>query len=86
VETSRQWLRGNSGRRRNAGACRRGVQYVVVWESRFGPFGPRTVDSALVVERRNGAAADQVLLLTLYAHCVQASTVFLADTIATEQR
>jgi hypothetical protein len=27
-----------------------------------------------------------VLLLTLYAHCVQASTVFLSDTLAIEQR
>jgi hypothetical protein len=35
---------------------------------------------------RNGPAADQVLLLTLYAHRVQASTVFLNDTLAIEQK
>ena len=38
------------------------------------------------LDHRNGPAADQALLLTLYAHCVQASTVFLSDTLATEQR
>jgi hypothetical protein len=38
------------------------------------------------LNHRNGPAADRVLLLTLYAHCVQASTVFLSDTLATEQR
>ena len=30
--------------------------------------------------------ADQMLLLTLYPHRVQASTVFLTDTLAIEQR
>ena len=38
------------------------------------------------LDHRNGPAADQVLLLTLYAHCVQASTAFLTDILATEQR
>ena len=38
------------------------------------------------LQHRNGPAADQMLLLTLYAHCVLASTVFLTDTLATEQR
>jgi len=42
-------------------------------------FGP-------CLKHGNGPAADQMLLLTLYAHCVLASTVFLTDTLATEQR
>jgi hypothetical protein len=59
VKAAGEAARGGFRKRRSAGTCRRGVRCVVVWESRFGPFGPRTVDSARVVTRRNGAAADQ---------------------------
>lgn len=38
------------------------------------------------LNHRNGPATDQMLLLTIYPHCVQASTVFLTDTLAIEQR
>ena len=37
------------------------------------------------LDHRNGPAADQVLLLTLYAHCVQASTVSLTHAFVTEK-
>ena len=52
--------RGGSGRRRSAGACRRGVQGVVVMGIQVrGSESDRAVDSARVLTRRNGAAADQ---------------------------
>ena len=38
------------------------------------------------LKHRNGPAADQTLLLTLYAYCVQASTVFLRGSLKTKQR
>ena len=44
------------------------------------------LDSARAPQHRNGPAADQMLLLTFYARCVQASTVFLTDSLVTEQR
>ena len=38
------------------------------------------------LKHRDRPAADQMLILTLYAHCVQASTVFLTNSLVTEQK
>jgi hypothetical protein len=86
MKTPWQWLRGwfkKALTRRSVTLRRSGV---VCSEPLLGALSAteRRIRPVASITRR--ASTDQVLLLTLYAHCVQASTVFLSDTLATDQR
>jgi hypothetical protein len=68
VKTPWQCLRGvGSGKRRGAGACRRGDQCVVCGESGSGPLMATERGFGPWASAHRWAAADQMLLLTLYA-------------------
>jgi hypothetical protein len=87
VKTPWQWLRGVV--QEGADAPEHGAAAVQAWSSE--PLLAAQSASERSIQpvrfnRRNGPAADHMLLLTLYAHCVQASTVFLTDSLVTQQR
>jgi hypothetical protein len=68
VKTSQQWLRGViQGGAEAPGRVAAAFQCMVVWESRFGPFGLRTVDSARVPKDAPGRSRPENCLKTLYA-------------------